>query len=107
MTQEIGDRYLRRTIGETQRLRELLGDARRGDTAALVEILQMAHKVHGSGAMFGFDVISGAAERLQRFVEAYVTAGQPAGSDFLRQCEHLIKNLEAEVHKAALAQGLL
>jgi len=62
---DIGGRYLLRTSGELARLRELVDQVRAGNSAALKDIAQLAHKIYGSGAMFGFEAISERARELE------------------------------------------
>jgi HPt (histidine-containing phosphotransfer) domain-containing protein len=103
----LGDRYLRRTIDELLRLRELIAGALDGDAASLAEMHLIVHKIHGSGAMFGFDGISEAAARLERAVEACVTAERDAEIALLERCDRLMGSLELEVHNAAQLRGVL
>ncbi len=60
-------KFLVRTEGQIVQLREQLQQLRLGNRAALQSIQEVAHKIHGSGAMFGFATLSehgGAIERL-------------------------------------------
>lgn len=98
---DIGTRYLVRTLGELPQLRALLCDARDGTPDALKSLERMAHKIHGSGAMFGFEEISERAEDLERLAAA--GSGDP---EHLQQLEASIGALEAEVNKQARAQGV-
>ena len=49
---EIGTRYLRRTVGELGRLEQLLAGIE-VDPTSVKDLEQLAHKIYGSGAMFG------------------------------------------------------
>jgi hypothetical protein len=51
---DIADRYLLRTVRETDELLEFVSKSLAGDAPALKQTEQLAHKIHGSGAMFGF-----------------------------------------------------
>jgi HPt (histidine-containing phosphotransfer) domain-containing protein len=59
----LGERYLRRTYSEMDQLGAAVADLRAGSPGALKEIERMMHKIHGSGAMFGFSEISACAGR--------------------------------------------
>lgn len=54
----IGDRYIVRTVGEMPRLRELGAQVPSASAEVLKDLEHLAHKIHGSGAMFGFDAVS-------------------------------------------------
>lgn len=62
---QIGARYIARTWGELQRMRELVQHAL-GDSPAMMKDLEhLAHKIHGSGAMFGFERVSDQAGEIE------------------------------------------
>ena len=62
---DIAGRYIQRTAGELAGLRELIAKVRAGNTAAVKEIEQLAHKIYGSGSMFGFEAVSEQARELE------------------------------------------
>jgi HPt (histidine-containing phosphotransfer) domain-containing protein len=62
---DIGGRYIQRTAGELVGLREMIEKARAGNAAALKDIEHLAHKIYGSGAMFGFEAVSEKARALE------------------------------------------
>ena len=62
---DIGGRYIQRTAGELAGLRELIAKVRTGNTAAVKDIEQLAHKIYGSGSMFGFEAVSEQARELE------------------------------------------
>jgi HPt (histidine-containing phosphotransfer) domain-containing protein len=62
---QIGTRYLGRTLGEMQRMHELLQSALNGSPAMMKDLEHLAHKIHGSGAMFGFDLVSDHAAQIE------------------------------------------
>ena len=62
----IGARYLKRTLGDLQRITELASDAQAGSPTALKDLEQAAHKIHGSGAMFGFHEVSDHAGTIEQ-----------------------------------------
>lgn len=99
---EIGTRYLRRTVGEMDRLQELCAALPQGGAEALKEIEHLAHKMHGTGAMFGFDQVSEAAGELEQFAVPRSTYD----GDYLRQLSVLIARLREYVAAAAKARGL-
>jgi HPt (histidine-containing phosphotransfer) domain-containing protein len=63
----LAEKFLTRTEGQIGQLREHVRQLRAGDADALQAIQELAHKIHGSGAMFGFAALSqhgGEIERL-------------------------------------------
>jgi HPt (histidine-containing phosphotransfer) domain-containing protein len=71
---ELGEKFLRRTRSEAVALRVLLGRSQDGDTTVLPELASMAHKIHGSGAVFGFQALSEYAGEIEYLAERLVTA---------------------------------
>jgi HPt (histidine-containing phosphotransfer) domain-containing protein len=98
---DIGTRYLKRTLGEVGQLRAYLEQARSGSADALKEIERMAHKIHGSGAMFGFDAVSERADELERIA---AQAGRDRG--LLQSIEGSIAALESQVQQDAQVRGI-
>lgn len=97
---DIGGRYIQRTAGELASLRELIGKARAGNAAALQDIEHLAHKIYGSGAMFGFEAVSDRARALEL---AAKDVTDPGVFDKLQQ--HA-EGLEQQVQAALRARGL-
>jgi HPt (histidine-containing phosphotransfer) domain-containing protein len=62
----LGGKFLQRTATQVPQLRaEIERLATTGDPEALRIVQELAHKIHGSGAMFGFESISDVAGELQ------------------------------------------
>ena len=102
--QQLGAQFLLRTRGEIASLKESLQRVRAGDTAALLDLERLAHKIHGTGATLGFDGVSAHAEAIERFAERRDGAAIDASS-----CDHIaesIAKLGSEVDSVAAAQGL-
>jgi HPt (histidine-containing phosphotransfer) domain-containing protein len=58
---ELGQKYLQRTVTELDELQSLVERVAAVDATTFKEIEILAHRIRGSGAMFGFDLISDAA----------------------------------------------
>jgi len=98
---EIGLRYLKRTLTEIGGLRDLLEKLRAGDTGCLKEIEHLSHKIHGSGAMFGFDHLSSQAREIE------IAAGsEPNSPDLHAKLELYIAGLQNAAAAAAKERGL-
>jgi HPt (histidine-containing phosphotransfer) domain-containing protein len=96
---DIANRYIQRTAGELTSLRELLEKVRGGSTAALREIEQLAHKIYGSGSMFGFEAVSEQARALE------LAAKDANDPELLAKLEQYSAGLEQQVHAAVRARG--
>jgi HPt (histidine-containing phosphotransfer) domain-containing protein len=96
---DIGGRYIQRTAGELAGLRELIAKVRTGDTAAAQGIEQLAHKIYGSGSMFGFEGVSEQARELE------LAAKGPADEQMIEKLQRYADALEAQVQAALRAKG--
>lgn len=93
---ELGEKFLRRTQSEAAVLGVLIGRVQQGDASVLPEVERMAHKIHGSGAMFGFPAISERAGEIEHLAEHLITADGSAAvhsADTLRQLIDCIAQL--------------
>ncbi|HEY8539735.1 MAG TPA: Hpt domain-containing protein [Steroidobacteraceae bacterium] len=90
---ELGGRYLTRTLGELERLKGWFLELDAGSPLVLKEIERTAHKIHGSGAIFGFQDVSVPAGEIEH-IAAHLTGGAAP--------EHLRKLSEAELRQRML-----
>lgn len=84
----LGEKFLLRTAGQITTLREQSRRLRGGDREALGVIQELTHKIHGSGAMFGFADLSDRAGEIERLVVAGVS-----GDDTLDRLDTFIDQL--------------
>ncbi len=96
---DIGGRYIQRTAGELAGLRELIARVRTGDTAAAKDIEQLAHKIYGSGSMFGFEGVSEQARELE------LAAKAPIDEQKIQKLQRYADALEAQVQAALRTRG--
>jgi chemotaxis protein histidine kinase CheA len=89
----LGEKFLLRTAGQITTLREHVVRLRGGDRDALAAIQELAHKIHGSGAMFGFAALSEAGGEIERLTMA------AAGSDVSDRLDTLIDQLAAALDR--------
>jgi HPt (histidine-containing phosphotransfer) domain-containing protein len=106
---QIGGRYITRTLGELQRIHELSALVQSGSTNELKELEHAAHKIHGSGAMFGFDQVSdraGEIEHIAGFLARHEGPDHLLGvsDDELRGRLYELVNKLDEVTRAAARQ---
>jgi HPt (histidine-containing phosphotransfer) domain-containing protein len=97
---DIAGRYIQRTAGELAGLRELIDKARAGSAAALKEIEHLAHKIYGSGAMFGFETVSEQARELE------LAAKDGTDPQVFDKLQRHADGLEQQVQAALRARGL-
>lgn len=92
---EIGTRFLQRTLLEVDELRELFAAALAGDDEQFAAMARLAHRIHGTGGMFGFDAVGECAFLLQHLVS------QPKrDADFAPAVLAALRALEEQVHAA-------
>jgi HPt (histidine-containing phosphotransfer) domain-containing protein len=96
---DIAGRYIQRTAGELGGLRELIVKVQAGNTAAAKEIELLAHKIYGSGSMFGFEAVSEQARELELIAK---DTSDPQMADKLQVRADA---LEAQVQAALRARG--
>jgi HPt (histidine-containing phosphotransfer) domain-containing protein len=97
---DIGGRYIQRTAGEIAGLRELIAKVRTGNTAAVKDIEQLAHKIYGSGSMFGFEAVSEQARELE------LATREPVDVQMIEKLQRHADALEAQVQAALRARGV-
>ncbi len=99
--QQLSRQFLERTRQEAVLFADSLQCAKNNDAQALLSLLHIAHRVHGSGAMLGFKAISASAGRIEHVLRnAY---GAPVAADW-RAIETAYASLLAEL-AAAEAQA--
>ena len=97
---EICNRYLRRTFGELTRLRELVSTLESGAAALWEELEHLSHRIHGSGAMFGFDAVSEEARHIE-----LIAARRSLEGTVRQELDERVVTLERMVHEAARTRG--
>lgn len=63
--QQLSRQFLERTRQEVALFADSMQRAKNNDPQALLSLLHIAHRVHGSGAMLGFKPISASAGRIE------------------------------------------
>lgn len=96
---DIAGRYIQRTAGELNGLRDLIGKARAGSAAAVKDIEHLAHKIYGSGAMFGFEAVSERARALE------LAAKDTTDPGMLDRLQQHADGLEQQVQAALRARA--
>jgi len=98
--------FLERTRGQVGQLELLVERIGRGEAAALLELRAISHKIHGSGAMFGFPDISDPAGEIERASDELLARDAKlehpggAGTEFLQCVTAAIGRLTREVETA-------
>jgi HPt (histidine-containing phosphotransfer) domain-containing protein len=97
---DIGGRYIQRTAGELATLRDMIEKVRGGSAAACKDIEHLAHKIYGSGSMFGFEAVSEAARALE------LAARDVTDPSMIDKLQQHADGLERQVQAALRARGL-
>jgi HPt (histidine-containing phosphotransfer) domain-containing protein len=97
---DIAGRYIQRTAGEIAGLRELIAQVRGGNTAAVKDIEHLAHKIYGSGSMFGFEAVSEQARELE------LAAKDASDAGLIEKLQSRADALETQVQTALRARGV-
>jgi HPt (histidine-containing phosphotransfer) domain-containing protein len=109
---QIGVRYLARTLGEMARVRELAAQVETHTPGALKELERAAHKIHGSGAMFGFNDVSDRAREVEHLAASLGGGDVPdhlhrLSEDALRaRLADAVAQLDRATRSAAKAAGV-
>ncbi|HSY07635.1 MAG TPA: response regulator [Steroidobacteraceae bacterium] len=77
---QLGRRFLERTRGEAITLHSLVEHAHNGDPLVIDQIEHLAHKIRGSGSMFGYAAVSACAGDLECLVEGVRLRQESAGA---------------------------
>lgn len=97
---ELGQRYLERTAGEVNELAALVAAIPGGDPATYQSLERLAHRIRGSGAMFGFELISDVAGEIE-LLAADAKLGLHVDRAVLQQRFNALLRVLAFVIKAA------
>jgi chemotaxis protein histidine kinase CheA len=97
---DIGARYLARTQGELTELGAHIERIRGGETAALKEVELLAHRIRGSGAVFGFHQVSDAAGEIEMLVVNAVRQSDAATAQVGARAAQLLVALTNAVRAA-------
>jgi len=101
---EIGARYLARTITEIDDLQKMIVRLRAGDSAALKEIEILAHRIRGSGAVFGFAQLSDAAGAIEMLaVDSQGLPKKVSEAQLAERFTTYLQQLSAATHAASAA----
>jgi len=106
---EIGSRYLARTITELGDLQRMVTQLPTGGNATLKEIEILAHRIRGSGAVFGFAKLSDIAGTIEMLAvdSALIDPRSKMRNDvqlaeqFAVHLQHLVSETQAAVAAAA------
>ena len=77
---QLAGRFLQRTRDEVVLLSALAEHAYDGDPVVTEQMERLAHKIHGSGSMFGYRALSACASDLESMVEAIRKRNASAGA---------------------------
>jgi HPt (histidine-containing phosphotransfer) domain-containing protein len=102
---QLGDKFLQRTRDETVMLRGLIENASHGDPTVIAQLEHLAHKIHGTGATFGFAAVSERAREIEHLVESLKerdpSGGAAIAPQLLQRLIECTERLAQEVEAAA------
>ena len=102
---QLGQQFLRRTLGELVTIRECLDAYSAGDVGAIAQLERVTHRIHGTGLTFGFPGISQYAADLERLAKAALRS--PIGDpEILERLAAGARRLTDEIARAAKAAGV-
>jgi hypothetical protein len=98
---------LARTRSEAVKMRDLVARSVDGDRGALSQLEKMTHRIHGTGAVFGFSAISDCAEVIERMAERLLAkdgvADTPLDPQAARELQARLGQLLSEIETAAVS----
>jgi two-component system, OmpR family, response regulator len=101
--------FLARTRTEAVTMRDLVARSVAGDRPALSQLEKMTHRIHGTGAVFGFGAISDCAEVIERMAERLLAKDAVASTPLDPRTAHELQShygqLVSEIEAAAVSAG--
>ena len=97
---EIGARYLARTVSEIADLEMMVARLPASGKVALKEIEVLAHRIRGSGAVFGYAKLSDAAGEIEMLAVSSAATELANATDLMAQFTAHIQTLSAETQRA-------
>jgi chemotaxis protein histidine kinase CheA len=77
---ELAAKFIDRTAGELDSMRDSLGKLQAGEIDGLSNIRYLAHRMCGTGATLGFEGLSDCAARIERLSDKLATGAMPDAS---------------------------
>jgi len=110
---QLSGKFLERTAAQALTLRRLFDSLQGGDATYVTAMHDIAHKIHGGGAMFGFPAVSECAGEIERLVQTLLTAdpsadpsADPGARSAMReQLQASIRQLADAVDSAAISHA--
>ena len=94
------EKFIQRTRQDVKDLRRLLSEWSSGTPGAQEDLRQRAHKIHGSGATFGFEQISDIGRQLELLCAATGPTGSLACSPLEPDTQVSLSQLLAELEQS-------
>ena len=102
---QLAGRFLERTGAQAATLRQLSESLRAGDASSVASMHEIAHKIHGSGAMFNFPAVSACAGEIERLSQNLLAAEHAndlaADAQIRSRLQASIQQLASAVESAA------
>jgi HPt (histidine-containing phosphotransfer) domain-containing protein len=102
---QLAGRFLERAGAQAATLRQLSESLRAGDASSVASMHEIAHKIHGSGAMFNFPAVSACAGEIERLSQNLLAAEHAndlaADAQIRSRLQASIQQLASAVESAA------
>lgn len=93
---ELKHKFVERSQGDVQTLRGSFAALQSGDASALRALVQLAHRMSGTGATLGLEALSDCAQHIEKLAEAQPPGSRP-DADFMSRLGSAIEALAAEL----------
>ncbi len=93
---ELKQKFVERSQGELQTLRDSFAALQSGDATALSALVQLAHRMSGTGATLGLEALSDCAQHIEKLAESPPPGSLP-GADVMARLGSAIEALAAEL----------
>ena len=105
----LAGKFLERTGAQTATLRQLSDGLQAGDASSVASMHEIAHKIHGSGAMFNFPAVSACAGEIERLSQNLLasepTINLASDTQIRRRLQASIQQLASAVESAAASHA--
>lgn len=92
---ELSERFIARSSADLGLMQTSLLQAQNGDAEAIQQLLLLAHRISGSGAMLGFAAVSGCARNIEGMLRT-----NPHATDIWQQIDVQLKHLDIALGEA-------
>jgi HPt (histidine-containing phosphotransfer) domain-containing protein len=114
--QQLGVRFIQRCLEETSQMQtcaaqirsdvENVTDSEEIDFSPLRQLEHIAHRIHGTGASFGYARLSECGGEIERLAEQLIQTEMPLDGAACEALDRSLERLSREIHAITATQGL-